>query len=82
MMKNELKKIVVCGAIRFASDYPIYDKDCRFNIYDKHKCTHPQHNPPGYISIANGASHKHTCPGCGEQFFIKGSDIRMKAKCK
>lgn len=48
--KNDDPRIVLLGVIRGASNYPIYDKDCRFNIYDKHKCTHPQHNPPGYIN--------------------------------
>lgn len=31
----------------------------------KSNCRHPEHDPPGYIVLEDGA-YKYTCPGCGE----------------
>lgn len=64
------------GTIRGVSDYPIYDKDSRFKVYDR--CMHPNHNPPMYICVPKGSSHKHTCPSCGEVQIIRSQNIWMK----
>lgn len=33
----------------------------------KERCTHKEHNPPGYIYIPQGKRFIHVCPGCGRR---------------
>jgi len=40
----------------------------------KQICTHPEHNPPGMITLPAG-KHNYMCPGCGhtQNVIIKDS---------
>lgn len=33
-------------------------------------CTHPEHQPPGYMVIPAGKQYRHVCPGCGHEIVI------------
>jgi hypothetical protein len=73
---KELDKIALIGCIRGISNFPWYDEDCRFRMYDSYKCNHSQHCPPNYLKIPPGSSHRHICPECGEVTLVKGSKRR------
>lgn len=41
-------------------------------------CNHPEHNPPGLISLPPGV-YEHTCPRCNrKQTFIVNHDSRLE----
>lgn len=73
---DDLKNILVVGTVRGVANYPMYDKDCRFKMYDK--CMDMSHNPPTHLYIPNGASYRHRCPSCGNEQIIRAHDIRMR----
>jgi predicted RNA-binding Zn-ribbon protein involved in translation (DUF1610 family) len=75
-MSNIKLTVLELGLARNVYDYPIFDKDSRFKVYDR--CMHPNHNPPMYISLPKGTSHKHTCPSCGTVQIIRTPDVWMK----
>ena len=37
-------------------------------------CGNPSHNPPMLIYIPPNEKHIHTCPGCGNQIIMYGSN--------